>query len=62
MANAGGRFVGTLLSGVMYQKGGLTACLWTSVAFAAAAALISMALPVSAYPPVITGAVPDTSE
>jgi hypothetical protein len=62
MANAGGRLVGTLLSGVMYQIGGLTACLWTAVAFAGAAALISMALPVSTNPPSIAGAAPDASE
>lgn len=31
MANAWGRLVGTLLSGVMFLVGGLSACLWTSV-------------------------------
>ena len=31
MANAWGRLVGTLLSGVMFLLGGLGACLWTSV-------------------------------
>ena len=45
MANAGGRLVGTLLSGVVYQFGGLLACLWTSVAFALVAGAISCWLP-----------------
>lgn len=45
MANAGGRLLGTLLSGVVYQLGGLEACLWTSVAFALAAGAISCWLP-----------------
>lgn len=45
MANAGGRLVGTLLSGVMYQVGGLPGCLWTSVAFALASAVIALWLP-----------------
>jgi len=31
MANAWGRLVGTLLSGIMFLLGGLAACLWTSV-------------------------------
>ncbi len=45
MANAGGRLVGTLLSGIMFQLGGVTACLWTSVAFAAAAGAFALMLP-----------------
>jgi len=45
MANAGGRLVGTLLSGVMYQVAGLPGCLWTSVAFALASAVASLWLP-----------------
>lgn len=45
MANAGGRLAGTLLSGIVYQLGGLEACLWTSVAFALAAGAISGGLP-----------------
>lgn len=45
MANAGGRLVGTLLSGIMFQLGGVAACLWASVAFAAAAGVASLALP-----------------
>jgi predicted MFS family arabinose efflux permease len=46
MANAGGRLAGTLLSGLMYQLGGLTACLWTSMGFAVATGLLSLMLPV----------------
>ncbi len=45
MANAGGRLTGTLLSGWAYQTQGLTGCLWWSVAFVLAAALLSMGLP-----------------
>jgi MFS family permease len=45
MANAGGRLAGTVLSGAMYEWGGLTACLWTSVGFVLAAGAISLLLP-----------------
>jgi MFS family permease len=45
MANAGGRLAGTILSGLLYQWGGLTACLWASVACVLAAAVLSMLLP-----------------
>lgn len=45
MANAGGRLVGTLLSGIMFQVGGVMACLWASAAFAAAAGICSLFLP-----------------
>ncbi|WP_416397688.1 organoarsenical effux MFS transporter ArsJ [Allohahella sp. A8] len=45
MSNAGGRLLGTLLSGWMYQAHGLAACLWISTAFLALAAIISVALP-----------------
>ncbi|MCB1801428.1 MAG: organoarsenical effux MFS transporter ArsJ [Gammaproteobacteria bacterium] len=45
MANAGGRLVGTLLSGAIYQVYGLTGCLWWSTAFLAAAWLASQRLP-----------------
>ena len=44
MANAGGRLMGTVLSGAVYQSYGLTGCLWVSTAFIAAAALLSMNL------------------
>ncbi len=45
MANAGGRLVGCLLSGVLYQGAGLAGCLWGAVAFAAAAAVVALRLP-----------------
>jgi predicted MFS family arabinose efflux permease len=45
MANAGGRLVGTVLSGWVYQTQGLTGCLWWSAAFVLAAALLSFKLP-----------------
>lgn len=45
MANAGGRLLGTLLSGALYQWQGLTACLWASVAFVLLAGLLSLLLP-----------------
>lgn len=44
MANAGGRLVGTLLSGLVFGAGGLIACLWTAVGFAVAAGAVSLAL------------------
>ena len=45
MANAGGRLAGTLLSGVLYQIAGVTACLWGSAACALAAGGLSLLLP-----------------
>ena len=45
MANACGRLLGTLLSGLLYQWQGLTACLWASVAFVLLAGLLSLMLP-----------------
>ena len=48
MANACGRLAGTVLSGLLYQWHGLTACLWTSTAFLIAAAVISLLLPTEA--------------
>ncbi|MEW8524438.1 MAG: organoarsenical effux MFS transporter ArsJ [Candidatus Thiodiazotropha endolucinida] len=45
MANAGGRLLGTVLSGVIYQLHGLTGCLWWSAGFVLAAALLSFGLP-----------------
>ncbi len=53
MANAGGRLVGTLLSGLMYQQGGLAACLWTSMAFALATGLWSLTLPAAHATPMM---------
>ena len=45
MANAGGRLVGCLLSGVLYQAAGLPGCLWGAFAFAVAAAVVALKLP-----------------
>jgi len=45
MANAGGRLVGTVLSGWAYQTQGLEGCLWWSTAFVLVAALLSFGLP-----------------
>ena len=45
MANAGGRLTGTVLSGWVYQTQGLTGCLWWSMAFVLAAAVLSFKLP-----------------
>jgi len=45
MANAGGRLVGCLLSGLLYQYAGLAGCLWGAFAFAVAAAIVALKLP-----------------
>jgi hypothetical protein len=45
MANAGGRLVGCLLSGVLYQLAGLAGCLWGAFAFATVAAVTALKLP-----------------
>jgi MFS family permease len=45
MANSGGRLAGTVLSGLIYQFFGLVGCLWTSMFFVLAAALITLKLP-----------------
>lgn len=44
-ANATGRLVGILLSGVLYQGGGMTACLLGSAAMLAACWLVTLLLP-----------------
>ena len=45
MANAIGRLIGTVLSGLMFGIGGLTICLWISSLFIALTVIISLALP-----------------
>ena len=45
MANAAGRLVGTLLSGLVFQAAGLQGCLWVSAAFVLTAGIISQQLP-----------------
>jgi hypothetical protein len=47
-ANAAGRFGGILLSGLLYQLGGLVACLIGSALMLAACWLLTLALPVAA--------------
>jgi MFS family permease len=47
-ANAGGRLVGILLSGVLTQAGGLDACLWGSAAMLAVCLGITLLLPTGA--------------
>jgi len=45
MANAAGRLLGTLLSGITFQLAGVIGCLWGSALFALAAGFLSMLLP-----------------
>ncbi|MBH88883.1 MAG: MFS transporter [Magnetovibrio sp.] len=45
MANAGGRLIGTLLSGLVYQLGGFVLCLLISTAFLISSWLFSITLP-----------------
>jgi predicted MFS family arabinose efflux permease len=45
MANSGGRLIGTVLSGLVYQWYGLVGCLWVSAFFVLAAWSISLKLP-----------------
>ena len=47
MANAGGRLIGTLLSGLTYQFWGLTGCLLTASAMVALSWSVALALPVA---------------
>ncbi len=45
MANAGGRLLGTVLSGWVYQTRGLEGCLWWSAGFVLIAGTLSLKLP-----------------
>ncbi len=45
MANAAGRLLGTLLSGITFQVAGVIGCLWGSALFALVAGVLSMLLP-----------------
>ena len=45
MSNAGGRLLGTILSGYVYQSHGLAACLVVSTSMLVLAVAISLALP-----------------
>lgn len=45
MANASGRLLGTILSGVLYQVAGLAGCLWAAAVLSGLAAVCSIWLP-----------------
>jgi predicted MFS family arabinose efflux permease len=45
MANAAGRLLGTLLSGAVFQLGGMEACLWCSALLVGLSWLVSLRLP-----------------
>ena len=45
MANAGGRLLGTLLSGLIFQFAGFQGCLWASASLVLACAILSLGLP-----------------
>jgi predicted MFS family arabinose efflux permease len=45
MANAGGRLLGTLASGIVFQLAGFAGCLWGSAAMVLTAAVLSLRLP-----------------
>ncbi|HEY2151350.1 MAG TPA: organoarsenical effux MFS transporter ArsJ [Vicinamibacterales bacterium] len=45
MANACGRLLGTLLSGILYQRAGVVASLWGAVMLAAVAGVVALFLP-----------------
>jgi predicted MFS family arabinose efflux permease len=45
MANAGGRLLGTLLSGWVYLQGGMQACLWCSALMVGVSWLSTLKLP-----------------
>ena len=45
MANACGRLLGTLLSGILYQRAGVVASLWGAVILAGLAGAIALTLP-----------------
>ena len=45
MANAAGRLLGTLLSGVLYQQAGMIATMWGAAALATCAGIVALFLP-----------------
>jgi MFS family permease len=49
MANAMGRLIGTVLSGYLFQVGGLSLCLWVSFGFLVTTTLVSIKLPRHAH-------------
>jgi len=56
MANACGRLLGTLFSGVMFLWAGLPGCLWTSTALVLLAAGLTLLLPVRQTAPLVEAA------
>lgn len=62
MANAGGRLVGSLLSGLVYQFAGIVGCLLTASAMVAASFIITLVLPTKGFEGVVAprGALPDS--
>jgi len=54
-ANASGRLMGTLLSGLLYHVGGMTGCLVGSAAMLALCWLITLLLPTTVREPVMAG-------
>jgi predicted MFS family arabinose efflux permease len=48
MANAAGRLLGTLLSGIVFQLAGFAGCLWGAFVLILITALLSMGLPETA--------------
>jgi MFS family permease len=62
MANAGGRLVGTLLSGALYQVAGVAGCLWGTVVFAVITAVLSTRLPRMAPTMFTAGMLVDASD
>jgi hypothetical protein len=59
MANAGGRLVGTLLSGLVFQLAGVIGCLWASAAFAVLAGAFAWLLPHGGPPRALGDGAPD---
>jgi predicted MFS family arabinose efflux permease len=59
MANAMGRLLGTILSGVLAARAGVTGCLWVAAVAAAVTGFISLALPVVQRNVLVAGEVPD---
>ena len=62
MANSGGRLLGTLLSGVVYQWGGVDGCLGTASLLALGSWAITLALPTRGFEGHVApvGALPDS--
>jgi len=59
-ANAGGRLVGCLLSGVLYQVAGLAGFLWGAFALVVIAAVVALKLPQGGEPQLDCGLLTQT--